>query len=96
MRRGRRPSDERGDGSLALLVGPQVQGAGLPARAEDVGLPAVALRCGHGADHVREDLCRRGDGPVAYRDVLVSHEHGELGPVLAVKGRPFQGPNDLH
>lgn len=30
-----------------------------------------------------------------YRDVLIVHEHGELGPVLAVKGRPFLGPNDV-
>lgn len=33
--------------------------------------------------------------PVQYRDVLVTHEHGELGPVLAVKGRPFLGPDDI-
>lgn len=30
-----------------------------------------------------------------YRDVLVTHDHGELGPVLAVKGHPFLGPSDL-
>jgi hypothetical protein len=30
-----------------------------------------------------------------YRDVLVTHDHGELGPVLAVKGHPFLGPTDL-
>jgi hypothetical protein len=34
-------------------------------------------------------------GVVEYRDVLIVHEHGELGPVLAVRGRPFLGPNDL-
>lgn len=31
-----------------------------------------------------------------YRDVLVTHEHGELGPVLARKGDAFTGPDDLH
>lgn len=33
--------------------------------------------------------------PLTYRDVLIEHEHGELGPVLAVKGHKFTGPNDL-
>lgn len=32
---------------------------------------------------------------VLYRDVLITHQHGELGPVLAVRGRPFTGPNDI-
>jgi hypothetical protein len=27
--------------------------------------------------------------------VLITHQHGELGPVLAVKGQPFTGPQDL-
>lgn len=30
-----------------------------------------------------------------YRDVLVTHEHGELGPVLGVRGASFVGPGDL-
>lgn len=30
-----------------------------------------------------------------YRDVLVTHEHGELGPVLGVRGADFTGPSDL-
>jgi hypothetical protein len=28
-----------------------------------------------------------------YRDVLVTHEHGEIGPVLAVRGQHFDGPS---
>jgi hypothetical protein len=32
---------------------------------------------------------------VQYRDVLITHEHGELGPVLGVRGQPFTGPDDL-
>jgi hypothetical protein len=31
-----------------------------------------------------------------YRDVLVTHEHGELGPVLARRGDAFTAPSDLH
>jgi hypothetical protein len=30
-----------------------------------------------------------------YRDVLITHDHGELGPVLAVRGATFTGPDDL-
>ena len=30
-----------------------------------------------------------------YRDVLVTHEHGEIGPILARKGDAFTGPSDL-
>lgn len=32
---------------------------------------------------------------VLYRDVLVTHSHGELGPVLAVRGRKFTGPGEI-
>lgn len=32
---------------------------------------------------------------VKYRDVLVTHSHGELGPILAVRGHQFTGPSDL-
>lgn len=31
-----------------------------------------------------------------YRDVLITHQHGELGPVLARRGDTFTGPSDLH
>lgn len=34
--------------------------------------------------------------PVLYRDILVTHAHGEIGPVLAVRGQSFTGPGDLH
>lgn len=30
-----------------------------------------------------------------YRDVLVVHEHGELGPLLGVRGQVFTGPSDI-
>ena len=35
-------------------------------------------------------------GSVArYSDVLVTHEHGELGRILSVRGHKFTGPNDI-
>lgn len=30
-----------------------------------------------------------------YKDVLITHEHGELGPILGVRGQRWTGPNDL-
>lgn len=33
--------------------------------------------------------------PLEYRDVIVTHEHGELGPIMAVRGQQFTGPGDL-
>lgn len=34
--------------------------------------------------------------PLLYRDVLITHEHGEIGPVLGIRGQKFTGPDDLH
>ena len=36
----------------------------------------------------------KGD-PTLYRDVIVTHNHGEIGPVLGVRGQDFTGPADL-
>lgn len=36
-----------------------------------------------------------GDEIVSYRDVLVTHQHGELGPVLGVRGHDFTSAADL-
>lgn len=33
--------------------------------------------------------------PINYRDVIITHDHGELGPVLAVRGQSFTGPTDI-
>lgn len=38
---------------------------------------------------------RGGRDPIDYRKVLISHEHGEIGPVLAVVGHRFTGPDDI-
>lgn len=32
---------------------------------------------------------------VDYRQALIVHEHGEIGPVLAIRGQSFTGPGDL-
>lgn len=36
-----------------------------------------------------------GDRIISYRDVLVTHQHGELGPVLGVRGHDFTSAADL-
>jgi hypothetical protein len=37
-----------------------------------------------------------GNGdPTLYRDVIVVHQHGEIGPVLAVRGQDWTAPSDL-
>lgn len=36
----------------------------------------------------------KGD-PTLYRDVIITHHHGEIGPVLGVRGQDFTGPSDL-
>lgn len=52
-------------------------------------------------DIVRRDLGEKYVDPggrlgdAHYRDILITHEHGELGPVLGVRGQFFQGPNEL-
>lgn len=39
---------------------------------------------------------RDGNGRILqYRDALITHEHGELGPVLAVRGEKFTGPREI-
>lgn len=46
------------------------------------------------AREIRGALNDKGE-PVLYRDVLITHEHGELGPVLSVRGQKFTGPADV-
>jgi hypothetical protein len=33
--------------------------------------------------------------PLLYKDVLIVHQHGEIGPVLGVRGHHFDGPHDI-
>lgn len=46
------------------------------------------------AQNIRGAFKKNGD-PVLYRDVLITHDHGELGPVLSVRGQAFTGPADI-
>lgn len=41
-----------------------------------------------GPDYVN----RAGTGLAAYRDILVTHDNGETGPILGVRGQHFTGP----
>ncbi|MDX2575888.1 hypothetical protein PV332_10390 [Streptomyces scabiei] len=38
----------------------------------------------------------RGGRAVDYRKVIISHEHGEIGPVLGFAGQRFTGPDDIN
>lgn len=38
---------------------------------------------------------RGGRDPIDYRKILLTHQHGELGPVLAVAGHRFTGAGDI-
>lgn len=42
-----------------------------------------------------DEGARGRDGIPDYRDVLVTHNHGEIGPVLSRKGDAFTSPRDL-
>lgn len=51
---------------------------------------AIADRFGRDSSAAKNIPGQYMDGkPVQYRDVLITHQHGELGPVLAVKGQTF-------
>lgn len=56
--------------------------------ADRFGADSTAARTIRGAYNDR-------GGQVLYRDVLITHQHGEIGPVLAVRGQTFTGPADL-
>lgn len=51
-------------------------------------------------DAIRADLGEKyvqagGRGPVSYRDIVITHHHGELGPVLGVRGQAFTSVSDI-
>ena len=48
-----------------------------------------------GARAAIEERFGPDDGTADPRTVMVVHEHGELGPVLTVRGHGFTGPADL-
>lgn len=48
---------------------------------------------GH-SDAARTFTTAEGEA-IAYRDILVTRQHGEIGPVLTDRRRPFKGPSDI-
>lgn len=40
---------------------------------------------------------RRANGSTirGYQDLIIAHEHGEIGPVLGIRGQKFTGPRDI-
>lgn len=72
--------------------------------AEDPGHIINAERLDATHDVIRETFGAYSEGareirgavdPVNYRDALVTHAHGEIGPVIGVRGQRFTGPDDL-
>lgn len=78
-----------GDHDPGKVLNEQLLGDVHAAIADRFGKSSAAARIVPGAKDGRGK-------PLQYKDVLVTHEHGELGPVLGVKGQPFTGPNDLN
>lgn len=41
---------------------------------------------------------RRSNGSIVrgYQDLIISHAHGEIGPVLGIRGQTFTGPTDIN
>lgn len=37
----------------------------------------------------------KGDPIAGYKNIIITNEHGELGPVLGIRGHNFQGPRDI-
>lgn len=52
----------------------------------DLGSQYVARSGRRGSTRARE---------LAYQDIVIEHEHGEIGAVLAVRGQKFTGPADI-
>jgi hypothetical protein len=79
------------DCSVAPIIGTHDPGRTIDEQRLADAHQAIAERfAGH-------DSGARGTGAIPdYRRVLVVHEHGEIGPVLGVRGQKFTSPTDLH
>lgn len=53
---------------------------------------AIADRFGRSSSGARAIPGQKG---LEYKDVLIEHHNGEIGPVLGVRGQQFTGPSDL-
>lgn len=74
------------DCGVAPIVGTKDPGHVLDAGLLDQAHAAIADRFGVSA--------ASGRGSLDYRDVLITHEHGEIGPVIARRGDHFEGPQE--
>lgn len=79
------------DCSVAPIIGDEDPGRVLDEQRVVAAHDAIRERFGDTTASAR----RSGQVP-DYRDVLVIHQHGEIGPVLARRGDAFTGPAELH
>lgn len=87
------------DCSVAPIFGDEDPGQVINQDRLDAAHEAILERFGSFDAGARDvpGVTRLGTGdPLQYRDVLIVHEHGEIGPVLAVRGQHFAGPDDLN
>lgn len=76
---------ETGDG---ITLDPALLDAAHATIAAQFGADSTAAR------EIRGALTARGN-PVLYKDVLITHDHGELGPILGLRGQRYLGPSDI-
>jgi hypothetical protein len=58
-------------------------------------VPAQQIHDAVARDLGSQYVTAAGKGPINYRDIVVVHDHGEIGPVLTVRGQHWQGPSDI-
>jgi len=76
------------DEAAAQVIDPEMLGAAHEAIADRFGKWDSGAR-------VIPGVTGPSGKPLQYRDVLITHQHGEIGPVLAVRGQHFDGPHDI-
>lgn len=75
-----------GGEKTAVVLDPEILTNAHDAVAQRFGADSTAARRIPGAF--------KGNGdPLLYREVLITHEHGEIGPVLGIRGQHFTGPD---
>lgn len=77
-------------GGCDCIVGPIPRGMDL-----DRIINPQMLEATHQQVKLVAGVTDRGGRSPDYRDLIVSHEHGEIGPVLAWRHHQFTGPGDL-
>ncbi|MCX8559780.1 hypothetical protein OS122_02555 [Mycolicibacterium mucogenicum] len=62
---------------------------------DDLLDPQKLLEATHAKVKAFTEIEDRGGRAVDYRKLLITHEHGEIGPLLAWDGQKFTGPKDI-